>query len=106
MNQSRFSVFLPILKWVINSICKRRARNYELQQTMQTHHAPRLEVEVLRFWVFIFRDNFIAELAVYSKNKWKIGCNVAENRIKQCFAANVIHSWQQYWTTLLYPIQL
>ena len=36
-------------KWVINSICKRRARNYELQQTMQTHHAPRLEVEVLRF---------------------------------------------------------
>jgi hypothetical protein len=31
-------------------------------------------------------------------------CNIDENRIEQCFAAHIVHSCQQYWTTLLHPI--
>jgi hypothetical protein len=32
-------------------------------------------------------------------------CNTDENRIEQCFAAHIVHSWQQYWRILLHPIQ-
>jgi hypothetical protein len=32
-------------------------------------------------------------------------CNTDENRIEQCFAAHIVHSYQQYWTILLHPIQ-
>jgi hypothetical protein len=62
-----------------------------VQQT--TSHAHVREWSIFRFVLYLNTNTLLLH------GKKRSGCcNIDENRIEQCFAADIVHSCQQYWT--------